>query len=261
MAPSKQRSGGDARPLGILDTGMVRRGDLTSMTRPELARTRDVLRVATRIRTVAHRWRAVCRSRCDGPARVGRARVASEPPPCCARFTVTLPNGPSRVPGGRGLRRQPRRGHDVRPESPPPPVLPQGSSGGSEPRCRGPAEPPPVSGRRGSSRPSSCARARSGVVPAGKSHPRAQPRLSGLARSSPHRLVRTPTATVRTHDGPVPREGPGGGCLLAAASAAPWGRQRDDGREAPGREAQESNGHGAPATEGHRNGCSYGARP
>lgn len=45
MALSKQRSGGNARPLGILDTGMVRRGDLTSMTRPELARTRDVLRV------------------------------------------------------------------------------------------------------------------------------------------------------------------------------------------------------------------------
>jgi len=261
MAPSKQRSGGDARPLGILDTGMVRRGDPTSMTRPEPGtNTRTSRGYATRTRTAAHRWRAVCRSRCDGRASGGRVRVASEPPPRFARFTATSPTGP--LAGARwcGLRRQRRRGHDVRPESSPPrsarkgvPVAASLGAVGLPSLRRSPVGgvQPPIELRASAVR----------CGPAGESHPRAQPRLSGHARSSPYRLVCTPTATVRTHDGPVPREGPGGGCLGAAASAAPRVRRRDDGREAPGREAQESNGHGAPATEGHRNGRSYGARP
>lgn len=231
------------------------------MTRPELARTRDVLRVrnphldggASLASGVSEQVRRSRKGRSREVGLGASSLLRSIHGDLADRPLAGVRAEGSSSPAQAWTRRPARIASS--------PVLPQGSSGGSERRCRGPAEPPPVSGRRGSPRPSSCARARSGVVPAGKSHPRAQPRLSGLARSSPHRLVRTPTVTVRTHDGPVPREGLGGGCLLAAASAAPWGRQRDDGREAPGREAQESSEHGAPATEGHRNGCSYGARP
>lgn len=59
------------------------------------------------------------------------------------------------------------------------------------------------------------------VSPAGNGQespsPRAQPRRFGLARSDPHRSVRTPMATVRTHASSGPPRG-SGGCSLPLRS-------------------------------------------
>ena len=220
-------------PAGILDPGMSVRGDPpVHDPSPSLARTRGrPAGTQPASWTAAHRWRAVCRSRCDGPARGGRVRVASEPPPCCARFTSTLSAGPRKGDRpGRGLRRRLGCGHDVRPDEPSPlarrkvvqPVRRKVARREQALRCRGPAfsTGSPVVLRRAGSPvvwgPSDDA-PRKRVSPAGtwrgSPTPRAQPRRFGLARSDPHRSVRTPMATERTHAPPGPPRGSGGRSL------------------------------------------------
>lgn len=198
----------------------------------------------------------VRRSR-EGRSREGGLGASS---PLRSVHVDPVPPAPQGCRGGRGHRRQSRHGHIVRPEEPSPRSAARRSVGASLGAVGLPASP---GLRSEGSNPPVCPPRKRGVVGRrqGSPAPRAQPRTRGLARYGLHRSHRTPTSTERTHGPPGPREGPGGQQPPVAASAARRWRRRDDGCDAPGREAQESNGHGPPATVGHRNGCSYGARP
>lgn len=131
------------------------------------------------------------------------------------------------------------------------------SRSGVSPVCRGPASPP-VAPRLASVPGAAPADRLAGRRQAGRSLPRAQPHLHGLARPCPHRQTATSgrwnACTSRT----VPREGP------RVYSAAGFGPRRDDGTTnvmLQDGKPRRATGGGQPATADPATHCSYGARP
>lgn len=297
MAPSKQRSGGNARPLESWTRAWFVGETRRPMTRPDPGTNtstssgkqpapgrrrnagercagaggttprgvvsgggpRSRLAAALDSRRPLHRPREVCRrhgSSSPDPARTRRpARASLSPPPRgggrpAARRAAGLPRGrlPS-APQGRDGSAARRKGVIAR--------WPVGASGPgavglpSPPVCRcGAAARRPSLAQAGSGRAVRCGQ--------GSPSPVHSP-MASASRGTAFGSHRTPMAMERMH---APRGPPRGSTRLQSRLGLGHAvTTRDDGREAPGREAQESNGHGAPATEVHRNGCSYGARP
>lgn len=171
-------------------------------------------------------------------------RVASEPPPCCARFTSTRPSRPRKGVGADAVFVASSGMDTTSGPDASPPACRKAWSVGRAIRCRGPAsstglrwspDPPGllvVSGP--SERGAAQAEPWSAGFRQGSPTPRAQPRRFGLARSVLHWSVRTPRAAERTHAPSGPPRGSGGRSLQPVASRRSRWRLWDGGRDASG---------------------------